>query len=87
MSYSASYAAADRLMPARGQQLAVLPVAHLDRLAGRQRDRRKARIGRRQRRIGVVRHAAEPARERQQPLAGLVEHVFLLAEQILEKKR
>ena len=46
----------------------------------------KPGVGRRERRIGVVRHAAQPARQRQQALAGFVEHVLLLAKQILDEE-
>ena len=65
--------AAIGLRAAGRQQLAILAVADLRGLAGRQRDRRKARIGGRERRVGILRHAAKPLGQRQQSLALLVQ--------------
>ena len=70
----------------RFEQGAVLPVGQRDPLAVRQRDRRKLHVGRRQRRVAVVRHAVEAAGERHQALALFVEHVLLLVEQTLDRK-
>ena len=75
-----------RLLAARGEDRAVLAVRDGDLLAVRQRDRRKLRVGRRERPVGVVRRRGQPARERHQPLAGLVEHVLLLAVQVLDRE-
>jgi hypothetical protein len=50
-----------RLIAARRKELAILAVTHLDGFAVRQRNRREARVGRRQCRVGVMRHTAQPA--------------------------
>ncbi len=78
--------AAIRLVPVGGQHGAVLAVRHRHLLAGAERDLRKLGVGRRQRLVRLVRRARQPARQRHQPLALLVEHVLLLAEHLLDRK-
>ena len=73
-----------RLLAPRRQDRAVLPVRDRDLLAVRERDRSKVRIRSRERRIRVARRRRQAARERHQPLARLVEHVFLLPVEILD---
>ena len=74
------------LAPIRLEQRPVLTVGQRDLVAAGQRDRRKLHVRRRQRRVAVVRHAAEAAGKREQPLAFLVEHVLLLVKQALDRK-
>ena len=74
------------LRAAGRQQLAILPIAHFDGLTGRQRDGRKFRVGRGQGRVGILRHTAEPARQRQQFLALLVQDVRLQAEHLFDRE-
>ncbi len=73
-----------RLVAIRGEDGAVLAVGQRHVGAGREPDGRILDVGRRQRRVGVVRRRREAARERQQMLAFVVEHVLLLTIEILE---
>ena len=74
------------LFAPRRQDRAVLPVRHRHVLAGREPHGLELRVRRRQRPVGVVRRRRQPAGQRHQSLAGLVEHVFLLAIEILDRK-
>ena len=78
--------AAVGLRATRGQQLPVLPVAHLRGFAGGERDGGKPGVGRGERGVRIVRHAAQAPREREQALALLVEHVRLLPEHVLDRE-
>ena len=61
-------------------------VRHGDIAAVTERDGWKLDVGRRQRRIRIVRHSRETRRQRQQMLALVVEHVLLLAIEILDRE-
>ncbi len=65
---------------------AVLAVGQRHLRPGRQLDGRVLDVGGRERRVGVVGRGGEAARQRQQVLALLVEHVLLLAVEILERE-
>ena len=67
-----------RLMTIGLQQRVVLAVGERHLLAVVQRDDRMLDVGVREHRVDIVRHIAETARQRQQELALLVEHVLLL---------
>ena len=73
------------LVPVRRENRPVLAVGERD-VAGGQPDGRVLHVRGRQRRVRVVRRRREAARERQQVLAFFVEHVLLLAIQILERE-
>ena len=75
-----------RLGPVRLEHCSVLPVRELHRIARRQLDRRKLHVGRRQRRVGIVRDAVEAAGERHQPLAFRIEDVLLLVVEALDRE-
>ena len=75
-----------RLLAARGEDRAILAVGDGHRLAVRQPDRRKRRVGRRERPVRVVGRRGEAARERHEPLAVLVEDVLLLAVEIFDRE-
>src|SRR4030095_3522152 len=77
-------AGAIRLLPSRRENRTVLPVRDDRLFPRRQPDRRILHVGGGERRVGVVRRRREPARERHQPLAGLVQHVLLLPVEILD---
>ena len=51
-----------------------------------ERHRRKLRVGRRERPVGVVGRRGQPAGQRHEALAGLVEHVLLLPVEILDRE-
>ena len=72
------------LLAPRGEDRAILSVRHGDRFAVRQRDHRELGVGRRQCPVGVVGRGRQTAGERHQPLPLFVEHVFLLAIEILD---
>ena len=74
------------LRPARRQQPSVLPVAYLDAFAGGERHGRKARVCRRQGRVGLAGRRAGGPGERQQALARAIEDMCLLPEQFLNRK-
>ena len=65
---------------------AVLPVGERDLGAGRELDRRVLQIGGGQRGVGVAGRRGKPARQGQQALALVVEHVLLLAVEILDRE-
>ena len=75
-----------RLLAARREDGAILPVRDGDRFAGGERHRRKLRVGRGERPVGVVGRRRQPAGQRHEALAGLVEHVLLLPVEVLDRE-
>ena len=75
-----------RLLVARRENGAVLAVGDGDLFPVRQRDLGELRVRGRERPVGVVRRRGEPAGERHEPLARLVEHVLLLPVQVLDRE-
>ena len=75
-----------RLVPVGLQQRVVLAVGQRHLPAVVQRDDGMFDVGVREHRVNVVRHVAEPARQRQQQLALFVEHVFLLVVRTLDRE-
>ncbi len=73
------------LVPVRREHRAVLAVGERHRPRP-QLDGREPHVGRRQRGIGVVGRRREPARERQQVLPLVVEHVLLLAVEVFQRE-
>jgi hypothetical protein len=74
------------LIAARLQDRAILTVGQRHLVAGRHLDGGRLHVGGREGRIAVVRHAPEPACEREQTLALFVEHMLLLVKQALDRK-
>ena len=68
------------------EDCAVLAVCERRVGAARQRDGRVPDVSRRERRVRVVRRRGQPARQREEVLAFLVEHVLLLTIEILHRK-
>ena len=76
--------AAIGLRSAGRQQLAILAVADLRGLTGRQRNGREVRVRGRERGVRILRHAAKPLGQRQQFLAPFVQHVLLQPEHFFD---
>src|SRR5207302_9507223 len=74
------------LVPVRRQDRAVLTVGQRDLRARREADRGVLDVGRRQRGVCIIRTGREPARQREQVLALVVEDVLLLPVEILDRK-